>query len=221
MISRRTTTQPRGRGPLIAVLLVWAAAGPASGRTIVLTDAIADRMAAFVAEAPLAGWASQKVAAGCFGMNSIDLRPEAVFLIRYPLEAIPPGMRITNAELMLPVASSSGVEPRLFVWRILPEWGVGACHLHRLQRPAPAEWSAPGARGGGDRAARPTAVLPLAAAGEQVVNVTRDVELWYTGASANNGWLFTTEDATATIRLESPLWQGRGRWKLRITYEPR
>jgi hypothetical protein len=112
-------------------------------------------------------------------------------------------------------------EPRLYVWRLLPEWGAGVCHQYRTQRPAKAEWAAPGARGGGtDRATRPTVVLPLTSAGEKVVNVTQDVELWYTGAAPNNGWLLTAEDADALIRLDSPLWNARGRWKLRITYEP-
>jgi hypothetical protein len=207
--------------PLAAMGFLLASAAPTAARTIELTDEMSDRMAAFVAEAPLAGWASQTIAPGCYGTHGIELRPASAFLIRYPLDAIPAGMRITKAELVVPMLWRMGREPRLFLWRILPEWGAGACHLYRLQRPGTAAWSAPGARGSGDRATRPTVVRPLTAEGEQVLNVTQDVELWYTAAAANNGWLFTTEDADARILLASPLGQGRGTWKLRITYEPR
>ena len=55
--------------------------------------------------------------------------------------------------------------------------------------------------------------------GEMAINVTEDVELWYSGASRNHGWIMSNED-TGMIRCGSWAFGGRGRWKLRITYEP-
>jgi hypothetical protein len=193
----------------------------ASAKTIVLTDEQADRMAAIVPEAPLAGWAGYASAEGAWSTVYIDLRPGTAFLMRYPLDQIPKGMKITNAELMIQVYYLYSAEPRFYAWRMLQEWGVGACYTYRTQRPQKAEWAGEGARGSGtDRATRPTVVLPLPTPGEKVINVTQDVELWYTGAAPNHGWMFTAEDAEAHIRLDSPLWNARGKWKLRITYEP-
>jgi hypothetical protein len=63
-------------------------------------------------------------------------------------------------------------------------------------------------------------VVRISNTGDQVVNVTEDVELWYTGAAANHGWILTHEDTGSLIRLSSPVWATRGNWKLRITYEP-
>jgi hypothetical protein len=212
---------PKSKIAAALLTLVLALATTASAKTVVLTDEQADRMATFIPEAPLASWGGYGAGEGYFSTVFIDLRPGSAFLIRYPLDSIPKGMKITNAELMVQVYYLYSVEPRLYLWRLLPEWGHGACQVYRTQRPAKVEWAAPGARGGGaDRATRPTVILPLTTPGEKVVNVTQDVELWYTGAAPNNGWLFTTEDAEANIRIDSPLWNARGKWKLRITYEP-
>ena len=54
---------------------------------------------------------------------------------------------------------------------------------------------------------------------EESVNVTGDVELWYSGAAENRGWMLTMED-DFYIRLASPSYSNHGSWKLRITYEP-
>jgi hypothetical protein len=209
------------RSVMAMILVVLSLTSLASAKTIVLTDEQADRMACVIPEAPLASFGGYAVAEGYWNMVYVDLRPGSAFLIRYPIDAIPKGMKITNAELMVQVYYLYSTEPRMYVWRVLPDWGAGVSHQYRTQRPQKTEWAAPGVRGSGtDRATRPTVMLPLTTAGEKVINVTQDVELWYTGAAPNNGWLFTAEDAEANIRLDSPLWNARGKWKLRITYEP-
>ena len=70
-----------------------------------------------------------------------------------------------------------------------------------------------------DRAARPSAVFRSAGVGEKTVNVTEDVELWYSGGAANHGWMLGVEDAEGFVRSAAPVWSGPD-WKLRITYEP-
>jgi hypothetical protein len=63
-------------------------------------------------------------------------------------------------------------------------------------------------------------VAKINGAGEQVINLTEDVELWYTGAGTNHGWALTVEDADVLVRLASPIGAGKGQWRLRVTYEP-
>ena len=54
--------------------------------------------------------------------------------------------------------------------------------------------------------------------------VTEDIELWYTGAAANRGWILTMEENTGPVYLYAPYGPHHGgaqRWKLQITYEPK
>jgi hypothetical protein len=91
-----------------------------------------------------------------------------------------------------------------------------------MQRPKKVEWAQAGARGvSTDRATKPSAVIRSPGNGEKVVNVTEDVELWYTSAAPNHGWMLSLEDQDGYIRAPSPIYTGgRGAWKLRVTYEP-
>lgn len=206
----------------MVVAASFASVAVSSARTIELTDFDCDRMAVLSPEAPRSGWAMTEVAPGQFTSTLLDLRAERVFLVRYPLDRIPPGQRIVRAEWMVPVDLIAGAgEVKLHVRRIIGEWGVGVCHEFRMRRPKQIPWKQPGAQGvSTDRAAQPTAVVNVSEGGEITLNVTEDVELWNTGAAENQGWLVTIEDPAALIRLSSPLWGGQGRYKLRVTYEP-
>jgi len=194
----------------------------AEARTIVLTEEDCTEMAAISPAAPRMSWAGVENAAHEFGTNTIDLYKHSSFLIRYPFDKIPPGQRITRAEWVIPhqLASPAG-GARLSVRRILASWGAGVSFEHRMTRPQKLPWSTPGARGvGQDRAAQATAVGLIKGSGEQSFNVTQDVELWYSGAAKNHGWIITLEDSESWVRLASPVWSAPKGWILRITYEP-
>lgn len=194
---------------------------PAGAHTIILDANEADKMAAISDVTPRMSWAAYEGWTAIYSTSYIDLVPGRSFLIRFALSKIPRGQRITHVELILPVLSYSGTDPRFYLWRILSEWGAGVSHLYRVTSPAKLEWAVPGARGvSSDRATRPSAVVRMLATGEQVINVTEDIELWYTGAAPNYGWLFTVEDPELCIRFASPAWDAMAAWKLRITYEP-
>jgi hypothetical protein len=206
----------------VCVLTLACAAPTAHARTIELTDYDCDRMAVLSPQAPLSGWAAAEIAAGEFSTVHVDMRVDRAMLIRYPLDRIPEGQRITRAEWVVPIALSIPAGPqRLLVRRIIGPWGVGVSHQFRMQRPKQVAWTAPGAASAGaDRAAQPSAVARCDGPGEVTINVTEDVELWYTGAAENQGWLLSVEDPAALIRLNSPFYTGHGNYKLRITYEP-
>jgi hypothetical protein len=206
---------------LVAVAVLAAAAVPASGRTIVLTDEDCERMAFIQAAFPLWSWGGYDIATNLQSTGQLYLYPERAFLIRFPLERIPPGQRVVKAELTFVTVLQTGGEQRLNVRRVLAPWGPGVCWRYRSQRPKKEEWARPGGRAAGiDRAAKPTVVLRTTEAGEKTINVTDDVELWYTGTAANHGWMFTMDDPDVVIALASPMWANRGSWKLRVTYEP-
>jgi hypothetical protein len=203
--------------------VVMLAAGSASARTIVLTDEHCEEIATISSLAPKLGWAGMPLAQGQFGNNQLYLGAHTSFLIRYPLDRIPPGQKITKAEWTVPHTSAyppNGV--RMHVYRLLVPWGAGVSHLDRMTRPARAAWNVPGARGvGQDRAAKSTATaLVKGGVGEQTYNVTADVELWYTGAAKNYGWVLAIDDQDTTVVMQSPFWGAPKGWKLRITYEP-
>ena len=209
------------RGPCLALLLVLAPA-PLFARTLVLTDADCDAMAAICADSPRMSWAGSLYAETEYSNHTIDFTPRHAFLIRFPIEQIPKGQRITKAEWIVPytlVSPAGGV--RLQVRRLLVSWGVGVSHIHRQTRPEKLAWHTPGARGlGQDRAAKATTMVTFRGMGEQTLNVTEDVELWYSGVAPNHGWILTAEDQDAFIRAPSPFWGAPKGWKLRITYEP-
>jgi hypothetical protein len=192
---------------------------PCHAKTIIITDEETDQLAAISGDAPRLSWAGMESVPGVWGIFYMELYPNRAVLFRYPVDKIPKGQRVTKAELVVPIdLAYPANEPRLYLRRLLVEWGPGVCHLYRTARPKPIEWKQPGARGSGtDRTARAQVLKPVV--GEMTINVTEDVELWYSGASPNHGWIMTNEDS-GLIRLASWSFGGRGRWKLRITYEP-
>jgi hypothetical protein len=195
----------------------------ASARTIVLTDQDCEQMAAISADAPRMSWAATVYGAPAeFSNHVIDLTPKQAFLIRYPLDSIPRGQRITKAEWIIPymqVSPAGGV--RVQVRRLLKDWGAGVSYQSRMTRPQRGDWHTPGARGlGQDRAAEATATATIKGVGEQIFNVTEDVELWYAGAAPNHGWVLSAEDQEVFVRLRSPFYGYPKSWRLRITFEP-
>jgi hypothetical protein len=200
-------------------MLVLAARLPA--RTITLTDLDCDKMAAIAADAPRLSWAGYQSLTGLYETTLIDLTPSKAFLIRFPLGKVPKGQRITRAELTFSVNLATSGDQKVHVRRILGDWGAGVCYQYRMTRPNKVEWKEAGARASAaDRAPKASAVARVNGAGDVTVNLTEDVELWYTGAGANQGWIVTVEDADVLVRLLSPLGSGKGQWKLQITFEP-
>lgn len=67
-------------------------------------------------------------------------------------------------------------------------------------------------------------LIKVTKVGEYTVDVTEDIELWYTGAAVNRGWIMTLERDGEHIYLASPYtpgYLGGGKtWKLQITFEP-
>jgi hypothetical protein len=55
------------------------------------------------------------------------------------------------------------------------------------------------------------------------VDVTEDVELWYTNAVSNRGWILAIENQSGPFYSPSPYsprYNSGKRWKLQITFEP-
>lgn len=209
---------------VLALALAAGAAAPLGARTVVVTDQDCERMAVISPDAPALSWAAHEYPPGVSTTKyTLPLKAGKSFLIAFPLAAVPKGQRITRAELVVPVASLDGGARRVTVRRVLGDWGAGVNHKYRRQLPKKVEWTKPGAASASDLAAKPTAVLKVESTGEKAVNVTEDVELWYSGAAGNNGWAFTVEEQASSLQLFSPLStypNGMGAWKLRITYEP-
>lgn len=190
-------------------------------RTLVLDAQQADQMAAIHEQAQRLSWAAYSPRAGQFDTVWLNLNTEGRFLIRFDFTMIPKGQRITHAELSVPVTVVSGTEPRLFLWRMQADWGVGVCHTYSMTEPKLLPWGMAGAKAPGrDRALTPTAVLRITSPGQQVVNVTEDVSLWYLGAAPSRGWMLSVEDEGVNMRLPSPAYETASDWRLLITYEP-
>jgi hypothetical protein len=203
------------------VILLAALTAPAAAKTIILTDIDCERMAFIQAAAPRWSWGGYDVSSNSQSTSLLYLQPERAFLICFPLEKIPRGQKILKAELSFTSGLQTPGEQKVHLRRILAPWGAGVCWQYTAVRPKKVEWNKPGGRGSGiDRAAKVSAVARTTEAGEKVLNVTEDVELWYSGASANHGWMLTVEDPDVYVVLNSPVWNGRGTWKLQITYEP-
>ena len=210
--------------PMLGALLVLVCmAAAAMGRTIVVDASVVDSMAAIDAVAPRQGWAMHLRSEGTYSNEYAVLEPQRSFLIRFPLDMVPADQRIVHAELVVNVSSYSGNEPRFYIWRTLASWGAGVCHDYRkVDGEDYIAWTKPGAAGiSSDRATQPTDVIRLTENGDVVINVTEDVELWYTGAAPNEGWMLTVEDPEVRIVLPSPAWTGQAAWRLRLTYEPK
>jgi hypothetical protein len=198
-----------------------------SARTVTLTAEDCDQMAAISALAPRLSWAMVQPNTGVFNTQpQMQWHGKMALLMRFPFtELIPKGQRITKAEMSIAPTYLAGGVPEVHVRRILAEWGTGVCHLYRRTYPEKVEWAQPGGRGAAtDRAAKDSAVFKFAKIGEQTVDLTEDVELWYTGAAANRGWIMTLEPDGTHIYLPSPYTLehlgGGKQWKLQVTFEP-
>ena len=206
----------------VAVLLLLFSVSVAPARTITLTDRDVDRLASINEQHPRASWAGMEYAPGTFSDGNLGISPTQGVLLRYPIDQIPANQRIINAELAVPTYSGTDWY-RMFAWRLVADWGPGVCHLYRRTRPDKVAWAQPGARGPGvDRATEPTRIVRPKVGGwvETTMDVTRDIQLWYTGAAQNYGWLLTAEDEGHGMFLYS-IDGGYGSvWRLRITYEP-
>jgi len=203
------------------ILLLGLTVNLSSARTVVLEGQEIDLAAGIAVDAPRMGWAMSWLRSGIYTTALLDLVPNRSFLFRFPLDQIPAGERITQAEIILPIEVIEGTDPRLYVWRVTTAWGVGACYDYRITVPQKIAWTRPGAGGRfSDRAGRPTVVARLVTPGQKVLNVTEDVELWKAGAATNWGWLLTVEDPGVRVQLASPVGTGERQWKLRITHEP-
>ena len=105
---------------LIAGLLLLPLA--ADARTIEMTDMDTVMMAAIHEDFPLSSWAGWKSETGLEnGTGEYTAGTHAATLVQFPLDRIPEGQQIVNAELMIPVHYDNqypgGV--RLYVWRLL------------------------------------------------------------------------------------------------------
>lgn len=202
------------------VLAVWLCClvVSAQARTITLKPEALDAFATLSENAPRNGWASQQVDSSLYLSNPPITSASTSYLLRYSFDQIPKGQRITHAEWVIPASGAAACT--VHVWRVIADWGIGACHQYRMTWPKRLEWSVAGARGKSiDRATSPTGNGKLSPSNPLItINVTQDVELWHSGASPNRGWLLTF-DAASTI-LVSPTHVGRAQWQLRITYEP-
>ena len=207
---------------LLAILFALTIVNSAAAKTIIVTDIDCDRMAFIQAQAPLWGWGGYEANVGVQSTSQFYMNNTRAFLICYPLDRIPKGQRIINAELSFTSGIQSAGEQRLNLRRIRADWGAGVCWKYRTTQPNKVPWTEPGGRGPGtDRAAKATAVIRSAMPGAKVVNVTNDVELWYSGAVPNHGWMLAIEDPDVIVVLPSPVWDtGRGKWQLKVTFEP-
>lgn len=205
----------------LAILLLLAFAATVPAKTIILSDMDCERMAFIQAGAPRWSWGGYDVSTSAQSTGQLYMYSDRAFLICFPLEKIPKGQKILKAELTFTSILQNPGEQKLHLRRILAPWGAGVCWQYASIRPKKVEWKQAGGRGAGsDRAAKASAVIRTSEGGEKVVNVTEDVELWYTGAAANHGWMLSMEDPDVYVSLMSPVWSNRGSWKLRITYEP-
>lgn len=209
------------------VLAVMSMGTALHARTITLTADDCDAMAVLSAKAPRFSWAGMLSATGVLNPDGqIQLYSDMAILMRFPIDkAIPKDQRITKAELTLEANYLAGTLTEIHVRRMLAEWGTGVCHQYRLTHPKKIEWAQPGGRGGNtDRTNKDTGVFKIPKVGIYTVDVTEDVELWYTGAVANRGWILTMEENTGPVYLYAPYGPHQGapkRWKLQITYEPK
>lgn len=206
---------------LAAILILLGAISQAPARTIILDDSDCERMAYIQEVAPRWGWGGYPTTSTTQSNAQFYLTPDRAAFICFPLDRIPKGQKIVKAELSFTVVLQSGGEQRVHLRRIIAPWGPGVCWQYRAVRPKREEWTKPGARGAGtDRALKPSAILRTTEIGVKTVNVTEDVELWYTGSASNQGWMLNIEDPDVTMAIQAPFLGGRGSWKLRITYEP-
>jgi len=203
---------------LPAMVLLLVATCTASARTITLTADDCDQLAIISEAQPNLSWVPAQMGPGIYETwVQVHLFPNMSALLRFPLDKIPKGQRITKAEFSFPVgyiASTKEVHLR----RMVAEWGTGVCHNYRMVFPKKLEWAKPGGRGiTSDRANKTSAVLKLEKLGVYTADMTEDVELWYTGAVPNRGFVVSIEDGAIYM---SSFYPNGAEWKLQITYEP-
>jgi len=201
---------------LAVALLLSLPAAPLQARTITLSYESLDSFFALSEANTINGWACYNYDYQRYAGDSLGGGPATSYVLRYSLDRIPKGMRITHAEWTI-AHNVSGAAVN--VWRVLGDWGLGACFQYRATYPKKIEWSAAGAKGKStDRATNPTASGRFVNGQLLAVNVTPDVELWYNGAAPNRGWLLTFDSFAL---LHSAVHNGhRLKWQLTITYEP-
>jgi hypothetical protein len=197
-----------------------------NARTITLTAEDCDQMAVLSSKAPRLSWAAVLGAESVYNTETqLHLFPEKALLMRFDLRKIPPDQRITKAELTLPVDYLGGGNANITVRRLLADWGTGVCHTYRRTYPERIEWNQAGGRGAAtDRSNKDSAVFRVEKVGEYTVDLTEDMELWYTNAAPNRGWILIIENSSGVIYTSSPYSphdHGGKRWKLQITFEPK
>lgn len=210
---------------MMALLL---SAAPLPARTIAVTAEDCDEMAVISARAPRLSWAMPSNGGeGMFHVQpTLYWDSKTAVLMRFPIAAlIPKGQRVTRAELTITASYVESPQSEVHVRRVLAEWGSGVCHQYRMVHPQKLEWSQPGCRGAAtDRANKDSAVFKTAKIGDYTADLTEDIELWYTGAVPNRGWIFTLEPDASRIYVPAPYCPAVAagkQWKLQITFEPR
>lgn len=209
---------------------------PAFARTITVTADACDQMACLSAEAPRLSWAMVRSGTGVFDAQpQMRWNGKMTLLMRFPItDIVPKGQRITKAEFTITpnytperniaINAMGGRGAHVHVRRALAEWGTGVCHQYRMTYPTKQEWAQPGGRGAGsDRTAKDSAMFKVTNVGEYTVDVTEDIELWYTGGAPNRGWIMNIDEGEH-IYLASPYttshYGGAKHWKLQLTFEP-
>ena len=209
-----------------AAVLVMLPVAPLSARTITLTAEDCDQMAGISAQAPRLSWALAVPSPNVYNSQSVLYWGSGItLLMRFPIaDVIPKGQRVTRAELTFAPHYLEGT-PEIHVRRILVDWGGGVCHQYRMVYPQKLEWNQPGGRGAStDRANKISGSVKIPKIGEYTIDLTEDVELWYTGAVPNRGWILTQENEGQRAYVASPYGHYGGsarQWKLQITFEPK
>src|ERR1043166_4677268 len=90
----------------------------ATARTIMLTDRDVTEMATLNPRVPISGWSAVEAGPGIYFSYLLSTPTVQGILIRFPLQQIPTGQRIVNAELSLPVYTISA-NAKLSIWRLL------------------------------------------------------------------------------------------------------
>ena len=200
----------------LCVVLLAFGAPPLVARTIIIKADALDAFATLSETNVRNGWATYNYDNTRYINSATGGAPTTSYLLRYSLDQIPKGMRITRAEWTI---AHNVASTKVNVWRVLADWGIGACFQYRTTYPKKQEWSVAGARGKStDRATNPTASGQFVNGQFLTVNVTQDVEMWYSGAAPNRGWLITFDGSAL---LHSPTHGGhRHKWQLTVTYEP-
>jgi hypothetical protein len=221
-----TSFKERHRGRSLQVMLltlsVLTCASPAAARTITLTGGDCEDVAILNADVPRMSYGVVIDNGVVRADHNLRLYSNTAVLLRYPIERIPAGQRITKAELTIAVNYLYANNSEIHVRRLLADWGTGVCHDFRQAYPEKLPWAEPGGLGDGkDRVAKSSAVFKVDKIAEYTVDVTEDVDLWYTGGAVNRGWIITPDiGGIHLLPPYSPQYGGSSQWRLRITYEP-